>query len=94
MSKHIERRPKTAAERRRGFGHRAGKGAGTVGSKSKRTPAGSRRGVLGPEPTPAPAGSSPAANAGRQQRAAAKGLRLPSLTEGAQMFKDIFVGKK
>ena len=32
----------------RDFGHRAGKGAGTVGSKSKATPAGSLRGVLGP----------------------------------------------
>ena len=40
---------------KRDFGLRAGKGAGTVGSKSKRTPAGSRRGGLGPaNPTVGP----------------------------------------
>ena len=58
---------------------------------AKKDPSGaSQRGVL----TSAPAGTSPPANAGRQQRAKAKGLTLPTLSEGAQMFKDIFFPKK
>ena len=56
----------------RDFGHRAGKGAGTVGSKSKRTPAGSRRGVLGPE-TPA-TGPGAAFNDGKKADGTPDGL--------------------
>ena len=37
--------------------------------------------------------ATPPANAGRQERAKKKGLTLPTLSEGAQMFKDIFFGK-